>query len=117
MISAIDHIAYRVTSLDEISNLMQQLGYVELRRTTHHGGAVEMESAKQPGLILEFTLTGEGEASGLDHICFKLEQEENFNELMESRFPLDSKPRLSPGSGRLIANFKDADGSKWQLTL
>jgi len=114
--SKVDHIAYRVADIDKISSLLQQLGYVELRRTKHHGGAVELENPKQPGLVLEFTINRKDEVSGFDHVCFKLDGEEELNELIANDFPIDGEPHLSPDAGRFIVNFKDADGTKWQLT-
>ena len=116
MITIVDHIAFRVKDIDKISNLLQQVGYAELSRTEHHGGAVLLESPKQPGLVLEFTVLREGEVPGFDHVCFKLDGEKELNELMSSGFPIYGEPSLS-SAGRYIANFKDPDGNKWQLTL
>ena len=119
MTTKVDHLAFRVSDLDKITDLMKQLGYVEVRRTTHHGGAVEMESPAQPGLILEFTLllTHKGEVPGFDHACFSLEGMEQYEELVAGGFPSNNPPHLSPGSERLITNFKDSDGTKWQFVI
>lgn len=113
----IDHISYQVTDLDKVSALMQQLGYQEIRRTGHHGGAVEMKSPAQPELVLEFTLIRQGEEPGFNHVCFGLENKELVEMLSENGFPLTGALHLSPGSGRYITNFKDPDGNKWQLTI
>ena len=112
----VDHIAYQVTDLEKISALMQKLGYIEIRRTEHHGGAVEMKNPAQPELVLEFTLIRQGETPGFNHICFGVEDENTLKALKEEGFPLTGEPHFYPGSGRTIVNFKDPDGNKWQLT-
>ncbi|WP_320957791.1 VOC family protein [Enterocloster asparagiformis] len=112
----VDHINYQVTDLDRISALMRQLGYVEIRRTEHHGGAVEMKNPAQPELVLEFTLIRDGEKPGFNHICFGLEGEQDVASLKASGFPLTGDLHFSSGSGRYITNFKDPDGNKWQIT-
>ncbi len=113
----IDHISCQVTDLDAMSALMQQLGYEEIRRTGHHGGAVEMKHPAQPELVLEFTMIRQGEEPGFNHVCFGLENREVVDQLRENGFPLTGELHLSPGSGRYITNFKDPDGGKWQLTV
>ena len=118
----IDHLAFRVSDIDKISGLLKQLGYVEVRRTAHHGGALEMENPEQPGLVLEFTTldkkkdSDEMEEPGFDHAGFNLTQEQ-LNELVAAGFPTAGNPRLNPESGRLLESFKDSDGIKWQFTV
>ena len=114
----INHLAFRVSDLDKTSALFQQLGYVEVRRTAHGVGAVEMESPQQPGLILEFTLPKrEGEKLGFDHAGFTLDGEDELKKLVEAGFPETSEPKLVPGSGRTTSNLNDHDGIKWQFNL
>ena len=115
----IDHLAFRVTDIDKASVLMQQLGYVEMRRTNHHGGAVDMENPRQPGLTLEFTLIRKerNEKPGFDHACFKLDGQEQLDELVAAGFPATGKTSKVPGSGRVDESWKDYDGIKWQFCL
>ena len=115
----IDHLAFRVSNIDNICKLFKQLGYVEVRRTAHHGGALEMENPKQPGLILEFTTLRQdrNQVPGFDHAGFNLEGEAALKELVAAGFPEGDAPKLVPDSGRITSNWKDYDGIKWQFTL
>ena len=116
--TVINHLAFRVSDLDKTSELFQKLGYVEVRRTTHGEGAVEMESPAQPGLILEFTLPKRAEEKlGFDHAGFTLEDEDELKRLVAAGFPETTEPKLVPGSGRTTSNLKDHDGIKWQFNL
>lgn len=116
MQACIDHVNFQVTDVEKTAELMQQLGYAVIRRTNHHGGAIELESPAQPGLVLELTSLREGETPGFNHVCFRLESEQNFQSLQDHNFPLTGPSHVSAGSGRRIANFKDPDQLKWQLT-
>jgi glyoxylase I family protein len=106
------------SDLNKTSELFKQLGFVEVRRTDHHGGAVELENPEQPGLILEFTTIRQdrNQVPGFDHAGFNL-GEDQLKELLAAGFPEGDAPKLVPDSGRITSNWKDYDGIKWQFTL
>ena len=115
----IDHLAFRVSDINKSCELFKQLGFVEVRRTTHHGGALEMENPQQPGLILEFTTirADRNQVPGFDHAGINLDGEAALQELIAAGFPEGDKPKLVPDSGRITTNWNDFDGTKWQFTL
>ena len=119
VVSTIDHLAFRVSDLDETQAFMEKLGYEVKRRTTHHGAALEMFSPKQPEVTIEFTILVEskGETPGFDHACFRLKDEDEFNDLEEAGFPVKNKPYMVPGSDRRVSSFKDHDEIKWQIVI
>ena len=119
MVTKIDHLAFRVSDIDKTYDLLKQLGYVVVRRTDHHGGALEVESPEQPGLVLEFTMLRQekNEVPGFDHACFSLKDEAELQGLVEAGFPVTGKLHLVPGSGRMTESWKDNDGTKWQFVL
>lgn len=122
MKTLIDHLAFRVSNVDATGDLLKQLGYVEVRRTDHHGGALELENPNQPGIILELTTIGkkknsdEMEVPGFDHACFSL-TESDLQTLVANGFPTAGKPKLNTQSGRMCESFKDSDDTKWQFVL
>ena len=115
----IDHLAFRVSDINQTGALFKKLGFVELRRTEHHGGALEMENPEQPGLVLEFTTLrpDRNQVPGFDHAGINLAGETQLKELIAAGVPAGDPPKLVPDSGRITTNWKDSDGIKWQFTL
>lgn len=115
----VDHLAFRVTNVDKVADLFKQLGYVEVRRTDHHGGAVELENPAQPGLVLEFTTlrADRNQVPGFDHCGLHLDSKEVLDQLLAGDFPAKDAPKKVPETGRWTSNWYDNDGIKWQFTV
>lgn len=119
VVSKIDHLAFRVSDIDKTQAFMEKLGYTVKRRTTHHGAALEMTSPLQPDIVIEFTalVAEKNEVPGFDHACFRIEDEDEFNDLAEAGFPVKNKPYMVPGSDRRVSSFRDHDDVKWQIVI
>lgn len=113
----IDHVAFIVNDPEKQAEMLKQFGYQITRQTVHHGMSIELQSDKQPGLVIELCRVREGEKIGFNHLCFRVEDEAAINTLVENGVSIDKAPHLSKDSGRFITNHMDEDGIKWQITF
>lgn len=113
----IDHLAFVVEDPENTAKLLEKFGYRVIRRTPHHGGSVEVESPKQPGLILELCTKRPQDTAGFNHVCLRLSGQEEYDELEKGGLTFNKKPHLSVDSGRFITNHIDSDNIKWQVTF
>lgn len=113
----IDHIAFVVEDPEATAKMLANFGYEVCRRTAHHCGSVEVESKAQPGLILELCTKRPRDVKGVNHICMRLEDQDEFAKIEAAGISFSGAPHLSPESGRYVTNHVDADGIKWQITF
>jgi catechol 2,3-dioxygenase-like lactoylglutathione lyase family enzyme len=117
----IDHIEIIVHDLDVHVPFYEKLGFKVLRRTTHHGGSVEMQL---PGdsVVLELHQVGAEEVPGYNHIAFAVEDVAATREELiakgiqfENNPPKYGGPVLAHSTGRWLANFRSPDGTRLQM--
>lgn len=116
MVGEIDHIEIEASDATEMAEFMKKLGFVEHRRTEHHGTSYELEPADGDGPIFEIhTVEGE-EVPGINHVAFAVEDiEEKTEELEEKDVTVDRGPYHVEATGRTITNFRDPDGRRFQM--
>ncbi|CAG0955394.1 partial methylmalonyl-CoA/ethylmalonyl-CoA epimerase, partial [Anaerolineae bacterium] len=73
MITRVDHIEMVVPDIDIVAEFFKKLGFEEVRRTAHHGSAVEMRLPGQDQVLFEFHTGHATEVPGINHIAFKVE--------------------------------------------
>lgn len=113
----VDHIAFIVENPERTAEMLANFGYEVKRRTAHHGGSVEVESPKQPGLVIELCAKRPQDTIGFNHACFRIEDQAAYDELVEKGVTFNKPPHLSVDSGRYITNHIDEDQIKWQVTF
>ncbi|GAA1022668.1 hypothetical protein Aple_092390 [Acrocarpospora pleiomorpha] len=116
MIIGIDHIEIVVADIDAMSTFFQTLGFTEVRRTDHHGQAVEMLVPGTEGTIIEFHTGHATEPPGLNHIAFRVDDcAATVEELRGAGVPIPRDAKVAANSGRLVASFRDPMYQRWQL--
>ena len=109
-----DHIQFIVKDIDESVDFFKKLGFKLERQTDHHGGSAEFR-VFPGGTILEIHTTKSNENPGHDHFAILVDDlDAAIRELREKGIKI-SDPRISPDTGRRLANFRDNDGFRWQL--
>ena len=119
--TALDHIDIVVQDPDTMADYFISLGFTEIRRTDHNGGAVELRfpgEGDQP--ILELTAQhGEGRPSfnlGLRHMALRCDNvDQTYRELTEEGKTFDKEPRAIPSTGRRLTNLIDPEGNVLQV--
>jgi len=117
MIGDIDHIEIEASDAEEMANFLKQIGYEEVRETTHHGTSYELEPAEADGPIFEIhTVEGE-EVPGVNHIAFSVDEIEEITEDLQEKEDVDqvTDPYYVEHTGRTITNFRDPDGRRFQI--
>jgi glyoxylase I family protein len=116
LITGIDHIEIVVKDINEMAEFFTRLGFVELRRTDHHGKAVEMQLPGDNPFVIEFHTGTRTEPPGINHIAFRTTDcAATARELEAQGVPFDS-PVKTASSGRVVASFRDPMYMRWQLT-
>lgn len=117
MIRGIDHIELVVRDVDQFVAFFQRLGFELVRRTEHHGRSAEL---KLPGLdqpLFEIHQVQGEENPGLNHIAFACDDiAATHQALVTQGVVFESAPHPIPASGRIVANLRDPDGWRLQLT-
>jgi glyoxylase I family protein len=115
MISNIDHIEIEASDATEMSEFLQKLGYELHRETDHHGKSYELKPPEGDGPIFEIhTVSGE-EVPGINHIAFETDDPENVAERLREQDVDDVvDPYYVERTGRVITNFRDPDGRRFQ---
>jgi glyoxylase I family protein len=117
MLKKVDHIAICVKDVNVMADFFRKLGFEEVRRTDHHGGAVEVRLPGEDQILFEFTTLRSSENPGVNHIAFLVEDcQEAAEELKSQGVALDSEPHKVESSGRFIASFRDPYGFRLQIT-
>jgi len=115
VITGIDHIEFVVKDIDEMSQFFSKLGLKEIRRTSHHGSAVEMLVPGSEGTIIEFHTGKPTEPPGINHIAFRVDScESTADDLISQGVTLDNPPRTG-ASGRTTTTLRDPMYQRWQL--
>ncbi|MCW5852439.1 MAG: VOC family protein [Anaerolineae bacterium] len=117
MITRVDHLEICVGDIDAVAELFKKLGFVEIRRTKHHGEAVELSLPGEDQLVFEFHTGKDEEVVGVNHIAFKVDNLEEAVAEFEARGVKFSTPiATSKATGRSTCNFRDAAHLRYQLT-
>ncbi len=117
MLQRVDHIAITVSDVNQMAAFFKQLGFEEIRRTDHHGGAVEVKLPGERQVVLEFTTLRATENPGVNHVAFLVDDcEKSVAALQAKGVKFDSVAHMVPETGRVIASFRDPQGFRLQLT-
>lgn len=110
--TALDHIDLVVEDVQKLSTFLISLGFSELRRTDHNGGAIELRfpgAGDQP--VLELTPAhAEGRDSlplGLRHIALRCaDLDEACTALAAGGYDLTGPPKTIAHTGRRLTNIR-----------
>ncbi|OLO28119.1 hypothetical protein BTR23_18615 [Alkalihalophilus pseudofirmus] len=117
MIKGIDHIEICVGEIDKMADFFKKLGFTEVRRTDHHGGAVEMLMPGEQGIIFEFHVGKAVEAPGINHIAFKVDDiDETYSNLQAVGVEFIAPPKKSSNRGTSMLNLRDPYHMRYQFT-
>jgi glyoxylase I family protein len=117
MIRGIDHIELVVRDVDQFVAFFQRLGFELVRRTDHHGVSAELRLPGPGQPIFEIHQVQGEENPGLNHIAFACDDVAAAHQALSGGgIAFESGPTLVPASGRTVANFRDPDGWRLQLT-
>jgi glyoxylase I family protein len=115
-VKRVDHIDIAVRDLDEYVALFTTMGFEELRRTEHYGGAVEV---RLPGdtVVFELHRVKMADNPGVNHIAFLVDDPQGTVESLKSiGVTFDREAELVQSTGRHTSNFRDPDGFRLQFT-
>jgi catechol 2,3-dioxygenase-like lactoylglutathione lyase family enzyme len=116
MITGIDHIEIVVKDIDAMATFFTRLGFTEIRRTDHHGKAVELQVPGAEGIVIEFHTGYPTETPGINHIAFRVDDTvETATQFRELGVDIN-EPKVAENSGRAIASFRDPMHMRWQLS-
>jgi len=109
-----DHFQFIVKNFDESVEFFKKMGFKLVRQTKHHEGSAEFEIGPG-GPIMEIHASERNENPGHDHFAVLVEDlDEAVEELKGNGIKVDG-PNLAKATGRTLANFRDADGFRWQF--
>jgi len=113
-ILSFDHFQFVVNDVNESVAYFQKMGFTLVRKTEHHLGSAELQIGPD-GPILEIHASERGENPGHDHFAVLVEDLEGaIKELREQGIKVEG-PSTAKATGRTLANFRDADGFRWQF--
>ncbi len=117
MLQRVDHIAITVPDVSQMAAFFARLGFEEIRRTDHHGGAVEVKLPGENQVVIEFTTLRTTENPGVNHVAFLVEDcKKAVADLQAKGVKFESAAHLVPETGRVIASFRDPLGFRLQIT-
>jgi glyoxylase I family protein len=117
----IDHIDIAVANPHQVADFLISLGFTEVRRTDHGGGAVELRfpgGTEQPILELTPAVSENGDKLplGLRHIALRCANiDEAFAALSKNGFIFDKPPRTIAHTGRRVTSVIDPEGRPLQF--
>ncbi len=112
----LDHIEYVVRNVDEFVEFLEMFGFVVVRRTEHHHGSAEMKLPEEDRLIIEIHGVEGEENPGINHIAFAAEDINAVADLLKKKGIEHRGPRFFEPTGRMLLNFRDPDGFRFQVT-
>lgn len=116
MLVRIDHLDLAVRDVDGMAQLLAKLGFQEIRRTEHHGLAVEMRLPGEGQVVLELHSCASDAESGVNHIAFLVDDcESSFNELTSLGVAFENPVKHIPSSGRTVCTIAGTPGIRLQL--
>lgn len=116
MLKRLDHIEIGVQDLEATVDFYRAMGFEELRRTDHHGLAVEM---RLPGdhVVFEFHTLQMTANPGINHIAFAAEDVPSDIAALKARgVRFDREALPVDETGRTVTNFRDPQGFRLQFT-
>lgn len=116
MITGIDHIEMVVADVDAAADFFAKLGLVEIRRTEHHGSAVELRIPGAEGIILEVHTGTNIEVPGINHIAFRVDDCVGTVEAARGAGVDVADAKIAQASGRRVASFRDPFYNRWQFS-
>lgn len=117
MIKGIDHIEICVKDLDAAADFFTKMGFAEIGRTNHHGGAVELRVPGEQNILIEFHRGLPTETPGLNHIAFLVDDMQTTGaELTGKGIEFDAPPKTSLNRGCQMASLRDPAHMRYQLT-
>lgn len=116
-IKGIDHIELVVRDVELHVKFFERMGFEVTSRTPHHGGSAEVKLPGKNQTIFELhTIEGE-ENPGINHIAFACEDvHETHKSMVDKGIVFEKAPFKVPATGRTIANYRDPDGWRVQLS-
>ena len=115
-VKRVDHIDIAVRDLEEYAAIFKLMGFEELRRTQHYGGAIEM---RLPGdtVVFELHKVKMADNPGVNHIAFLADDASDVVASLKSvGITFDREAELVQSTGRHTSNFRDPDGFRLQFT-
>jgi glyoxylase I family protein len=117
MIIAVDHVEICVPDIDAIAEFYKKLGFIEVRRTKHHGDAVELKLPGENQMIFEFHTGKEEEVPGLNHFGFRVDNiEAAYADAKAKGIEFITPIATAKSTGRSTVNFRDPAYMRHQLT-
>jgi glyoxylase I family protein len=117
MIRGIDHIELVVRDVDQFVAFFQRLGFELVRRTEHHGGSAELKLPGPGQPLFEIHRIQGEENPGVNHIAFACDDIAAAHRALSAQgVAFEGGPHLIAASGRTVANLRDPDGWRLQLT-
>jgi catechol 2,3-dioxygenase-like lactoylglutathione lyase family enzyme len=112
---AVDHIDVQVPDLEAFTRFMEALGFVEIRRTNPDRRQIELTLPGEHQIVFEVEQRDVPSLT-VDHVALRCDDvQAEVDALRERGVEIPDDPRRA-NSGRIICNFRDAWGTKWQLT-
>ena len=116
LISFLDHIEFVVDDVEEFVKFFETWGFEVSMRSDHHHGSAEMNLPDQDLVIEIHGVEGE-ENPGINHLAWATDNiEECAKVAKEKGYKQVGEPRLYAPTGRMLLNFRDPDGFRFQLT-
>ena len=117
MITGLDHLEFCVGNIDEVAEFFKKMGFTEVGRTDHHGGAVELMMPGEQKILFEFHYGKDTEAPGLNHIAFKVDNmEETYRAFSEKGIKFVAPPKHSANRNCSMCNTRDPAHMRYQFT-
>lgn len=117
MIRGVHHIEIVCRDVNEMADFFKTMGFEEIRRTDHHGGAVEVKLPGEGQVIFEFHQMDGQENPGINHIALLIDDsEKTVAELKAKGLKVDKGPFMFAQTGRLLTNCRDPQGFRLQFT-
>lgn len=116
MLVKVDHIDLRVTEFDETIAMFEKLG-LAVKRSMPQRNSVEMALPGENQVVFEIHKVQDGAFTGIHHIAFKSEGENDDVECLKARgIEFKSEKKKIADTGRTVSSFSDGNGLTWQLT-